>query len=132
MGKAKAKKVEAAAEPEPAPAPKEAALPEPDEGAAPEEPPRIEVATQSAEANGKLWASIRDEHKDTVGVPAPCFSAEDGQDITYVIPCQSCSAFLSLTQSTGGEQVCQACSTVVDKSLELLRGGPEGVEELMQ
>lgn len=46
--------------------------------------------------------------------------AEDGTLITYVIPCVSCSAFLSLTKETQLDQICQACKTGVKPLVELI------------
>jgi|EP01049_Picozoa_sp_SAG25_P011554 hypothetical protein len=43
--------------------------------------------------------------------------------ITYVIPCQSCNAFLSLTTATELDQICQACRTPVTPLMELLNAG---------
>lgn len=47
--------------------------------------------------------------------------AEDGTLITYVIPCVSCSAFLSLTKETQLDQICQACKTGVQPLVELVQ-----------
>ena len=46
--------------------------------------------------------------------------AEDGTKITYVIPCESCNAFLSLTKATDLDQICQACKTPVTRLVALI------------
>ena len=42
---------------------------------------------------------------------------------TYVIPCTSCNAFLSLTTHTAHDQICQACKTPVTPLMQLIHSG---------
>jgi palmitoyltransferase len=58
------------------------------------------------------------------------YTDANGDDITFVVPCLSCSAFLSLTASTSRDQVCQACSNPVTESMDLLMQGAEGLSEI--
>ena len=48
-------------------------------------------------------------------------AAAPSDECTYVIPCESCNAFLSLTKSTKLDQICQACKTPVTRLVELVQ-----------
>lgn len=75
-------------------------------------------------AEGGAGSEITGTQSVCPAIPDGCSSgkAEDGTLITYVIPCVSCNAFLSLTKETQLDQICQACKTgvrpLVEKILE--------------
>lgn len=95
-----------------------------------EEPPRIQINTLGGD--GEVWGHDCVVGGDAAGEwPAVQFDDNNGEEITYVIPCKSCAAFLSLTKSTQGDQVCQACQTPVQESMQQLHNGKEGMETLI-
>lgn len=60
------------------------------------------------------------------------YKDEHGLDITFVVPCKSCAAFLCLTASSGlRKQRCATCDTLVSQSMDLLLQGKEGLKCLI-
>jgi hypothetical protein len=86
----------------------------------PKKTPTKKEPEETSEPPASEPAVTQSEGKPDHATSVECVKCDD---ITYVIPCESCNAFLSLTMSTDLDQICQACRTPVTALMKLVRAG---------